>query len=350
MKYSKALIVSIEEAQQLASHFESDYLESWHLLIAFSNYPYSVAGSVLNDYPLEVDHFEDAAFHVVGKSYNKKGKYKVLSFSHRLTSLFKEAEAVAEATHAKELGSEHLLYAIISDRGTLATRILEFVGFSYEDKEGVLRINDLRKNLEQKAGWTKNDLKAIRSLHRGLNQAKQNMANMMGMPPSQSGGLEDYTRDLTELARSGQLEPVVGRDQEISRMIQVLSRKTKNNPVLVGDAGVGKTALALGLAQRVASGKVPHELAQMRVLELDLMNVVAGTRFRGDFEERMNNIIDDIEEDGKVILFIDELHTIMGSGSGIDSTMDAANILKPVIEIGRASCGKECRSRWSPYH
>ena len=157
---------------------------------------------------------------------------------------------------------------------------------------------------------------------------------MMGMPPTQSGGLEDYTRDLTELARSGQLEPVVGRDQEISRMIQVLSRKTKNNPVLVGDAGVGKTALALGLAQRVASGQVPHELAKMRVLELDLMNVVAGTRFRGDFEERMNNIIDDIEKDGKVILFIDELHTIMGSGSGIDSTMDAANILKPALARG----------------
>ncbi|WP_061593886.1 ATP-dependent Clp protease ATP-binding subunit [Streptococcus gordonii] len=334
MKYSKALIVSIEEAQQLASHFESEYLESWHLLIAFSNYPYSVAGSVLNDYPLEIDHFEDAAYHVVGKSYQKEGRFSILPFSHRLTTLFKEAKAIAEATHAKEVGTEHILYAIISDRGTLATRILEFVGFSYEDKEGLLRINDLRRNLEQKSGWTKNDLKAIRSLHKGFNQAKQNMANMMGMPPTQSGGLEDYTRDLTELARSGQLEPVVGRDQEISRMIQVLSRKTKNNPVLVGDAGVGKTALALGLAQRVASGQVPQELAKMRVLELDLMNVVAGTRFRGDFEERMNNIIDDIEKDGKVILFIDELHTIMGSGSGIDSTMDAANILKPALARG----------------
>ena len=334
MKYSKALIVSIEEAQQLASHFESEYLESWHLLIAFSNYPYSVAGSVLNDYSLEIDHFEDAAYHVVGKSYQKEGQFSILPFSHRLTTLFKEAKAIAEATHAKEVGTEHILYSIISDRGTLATRILEFVGFSYEDKEGVLRINDLRRNLEQKSGWTKNDLKAIRSLHKGFNQAKQNMANMMGMPPTQSGGLEDYTRDLTELARSGQLEPVVGRDQEISRMIQVLSRKTKNNPVLVGDAGVGKTALALGLAQRVASGQVPHELAKMRVLELDLMNVVAGTRFRGDFEERMNNIIDDIEKDGKVILFIDELHTIMGSGSGIDSTMDAANILKPALARG----------------
>ena len=334
MKYSKALIVSIEEAQQLASHFESEYLESWHLLIAFSNYPYSVAGSVLNDYPLEIDHFEDAAYHVVGKSYQKEGQFIILPFSHRLTTLFKEAKAIAEATHAKEVGTEHILYAIISDRGTLATRILEFVGFSYEDKEGVLRINDLRRNLEQKSGWTKNDLKAVRSLHKGFNQAKQNMANMMGMPPTQSGGLEDYTRDLTELARSGQLEPVVGRDQEISRIIQVLSRKTKNNPVLVGDAGVGKTALALGLAQRVASGQVPHELAKMQVLELDLMNVVAGTRFRGDFEERMNNIIDDIEKDGKVILFIDELHTIMGSGSGIDSTMDAANILKPALARG----------------
>ena len=334
MKYSKALIVSLEEAQKLAAHFQADYLESWHLLLAFSNYPYSVAGSVLNDYPLEVDDFEDAAYHVVGKSFQKESDFSILPFSHRLTALFEEGKAVAEVTYAKELGTEHLLYAIISDRGTLATRILEFVGFSYEDKEGVLRMKDLLKNLEQKAGWTKDNIKAIRSLHKGFQQAKQNMANMMGMSPTQSGGLEEYTRDLTELARSGRLEPVIGRDREISRMIQVLSRKTKNNPVLVGDAGVGKTALALGLAQRVASGQVPYELSKMRVLELDLMNVVAGTRFRGDFEERMNNIIDDIEEDGQVILFIDELHTIMGSGSGIDSTMDAANILKPALARG----------------
>ena len=334
MKYSKALIVSLEEAQKLAAHFQADYLESWHLLLTFSNYPYSVAGSALNDYQLEVDDFEDAAYHVVGKSFQKESDFSILPFSHRLTALFEEGKAVAEVTHAKELGTEHLLYAIISDRGTLATRILEFVGFSYEDKEGVLRMKDLLKNLEQKAGWTKDNIKAIRSLHKGFQQAKQNMANMMGMSPTQSGGLEEYTRDLTELARSGRLEPVIGRDREISRMIQVLSRKTKNNPVLVGDAGVGKTALALGLAQRVASGQVPYELSKMRVLELDLMNVVAGTRFRGDFEERMNNIIDDIEEDGQVILFIDELHTIMGSGSGIDSTMDAANILKPALARG----------------
>lgn len=156
----------------------------------------------------------------------------------------------------------------------------------------------------------------------------------MMKPPSTAGELSDFTRDLTEMARQGLLESVIGRDQEVSRMIQVLSRKTKNNPVLVGDAGVGKTALAYGLAQRIANGAIPYELKEMRVLELDMMSVVAGTRFRGDFEERMNQIIDDIEADGQIILFVDELHTIMGSGSGIDSTLDAANILKPALSRG----------------
>ena len=334
MKYSKALTESIESAQLLASHFETDYLESWHLLIAMANNPYSVAGSVLNDYPLEIDDFEKAAFHITGKIYQQEGSFTIWPFSHRMKVLFLTAERIAEAVHAKNLGTEHVLLAMLFDRGSLAARLLEFTGFSYEDKEGVLRMTDLRKNLEHKASWGKEDIKAIRHLNKNTDAAKQTMANMMGMPPSTSGGLEDYTRDLTEMARAGLLEPVVGRDKEISRMLQILSRKTKNNPVLVGDAGVGKTALALGLAQRVAAGQVPSELAKMRVLELDLMNVVAGTRFRGDFEERMNNIINDIEADGHVILFIDELHTIMGSGSGIDSTLDAANILKPALARG----------------
>ena len=334
MKYSKALIESLEAAQLLAGHFTTDYLESWHLLIALANNPYSVAGSVLNEFPVEVDGFEEAAFQITGQAYQKDGHFELLPFSYRLEELFEEAGQIAEAVRAKHVGTEHVLLAMLFDRGTLASRILEFTGFSYEDKEQGPKISDLRKVLEQRAGWGKEDIKAIRSLNKGVMAAKQTMANMMGMPVSTSGGLEDYTRDLTELARDGRLEPVIGRDQEISRIVQILSRKTKNNPVLVGDAGVGKTALALGLAQRVAAGQVPAELAKMRVLELDLMNVVAGTRFRGDFEERMNNIINDIEEDGHVILFIDELHTIMGSGSGIDSTLDAANILKPALARG----------------
>ena len=334
MNYSKALVESLEAAQLLAGHFATDYLESWQVLMALANNPYSVAGSALNEFPIEVDKLEEAAFDITGKEYQKQGGFDLLPFSHRLEELFTQAGQIAEAVHAKSLGTEHLLLAMLFDRGTLAARVLEAAGFGYDDKSAAPRFSDLRKVLEQRAGWGREEIKSIRSLNKNTASAKQTMANMMGMPPSTSGGLEDYTRDLTELARAGRLEPVIGRDEEISRMLQILSRKTKNNPVLVGDAGVGKTALALGLAQRVAAGQVPAELAKMRVLELDLMNVVAGTRFRGDFEERMNNIINDIEEDGYVILFIDELHTIMGSGSGIDSTLDAANILKPALARG----------------
>ena len=334
MNYSKALNECIESAYMVASHFGARYLESWHLLIAMSNHSYSVAGATLNDYPYEMDRLEEVALELTETDYSQDETFTELPFSHRLEVLFAEAEYVASVVHAKVLGTEHVLYAILHDGNALATRILERAGFSYEDQKDQVRIAALRRNLEERAGWTREDLKALRQRHRTVTDKQNSMANMMGMPQAQSGGLEDYTHDLTEQARSGKLEAVIGRDKEISRMIQILSRKTKNNPVLVGDAGVGKTALALGLAQRIASGDVPAEMAKMRVLELDLMNVVAGTRFRGDFEERMNNIIKDIEEDGKVILFIDELHTIMGSGSGIDSTLDAANILKPALARG----------------
>ena len=334
MKYSKALKECIDSAFLVASHFGAEYLESWHLLIAMANHSYSVAGATLNEFPYEIDRLEEVAVELTETKYSDKENYQELPFSHRLKVLLLEAEHVASVVHAKVLGTEHVLYAILHDGNALATRILEKAGFSYEDQKDQVKIAGLRRSLEARAGWTRDDLKALRQRHRTVADKQNSMANMMGMPQTPSGGLEDYTHDLTEQARSGKLEPVIGRDQEISRMIQILSRKTKNNPVLVGDAGVGKTALALGLAQRIANGNVPDEMAKMRVLELDLMNVVAGTRFRGDFEERMNNIIKDIEEDGKVILFIDELHTIMGSGSGIDSTLDAANILKPALARG----------------
>ena len=334
MKYSKALKECIDSAFLVASHYEAEYLESWHLLIAMANHNYSVAGATLNEFPYEIDRLEEVAAELTETKHSDKEEYQELSFSHRLKVLFLEAEHIASVVHAKVLGTEHVLYAILHDGNALATRILEQSGFSYEDKKDQVKIAGLRRKLEARAGWTREDLKALRQRHRSVADKQNPMANMMGMPQNPSGGLEDYTHDLTEQARSGKLEPVIGRDQEISRMIQILSRKTKNNPVLVGDAGVGKTALALGLAQRIASGDLPVEMAKMRVLELDLMNVVAGTRFRGDFEERMNNIIKDIEEDGQVILFIDELHTIMGSGSGIDSTLDAANILKPALARG----------------
>ena len=333
MKFSKALVESIESAQYFAGHFEGKFLETWHLLIAIKDNPYSVAGGALATFPFILDRVDELAYEVTGQVYKVKLELVERPYSKRLEALLKDAGEIAGVLHAKEVGTEHLLCAMLMDRGNTAVRILEEAGFGYSEQDD-LKMADLRRSLEQKAGWEKEDIKAIRQMRRGQPRNMTNMANMMGMPQTPSGGLEDYTRDLTELARQGALEPVIGRDDEIARMVQILSRKTKNNPGLVGDAGVGKTALALGLAQRVASGEVPVALSKMRVLELDLMNVIAGTRFRGDFEERMNNIIKDIEEDGHVILFIDELHTIMGSGSGIDSTLDAANILKPALARG----------------
>ncbi|HFI0256605.1 TPA: ATP-dependent Clp protease ATP-binding subunit [Streptococcus suis] len=335
MKISRGLQAVYEDAQLIAQRYNSDYLETWHLLLAFVINPDTIAGSVLAEYPADLSDYEHATYVVTDKVYREELEdFVILPSSKRTGELQVFAEKIAEIVKSKELGTEHVFMGMLLDKRSTASQILDKAGFHFEDSDDKIRFLDLRKNLEAKAGFTKEHLKAIRTLMKGGKPKQATVGNMMGMPQPQSGGLEDYTRDLTALAREGKMEPVIGRDAEISRMIQILSRKTKNNPVLVGDAGVGKTALALGLAQRVAAGDVPVSLAKMRVLELDLMNVVAGTRFRGDFEERMNNIINDIEEDGQVILFIDELHTIMGSGSGIDSTLDAANILKPALARG----------------
>ncbi|MDW8705944.1 ATP-dependent Clp protease ATP-binding subunit [Streptococcus suis] len=336
MKISTGLQRVFEDAQLVAQRYACDYLETWHILLSFVINHDTVAGAVLAEYPVSISDYEHATFVVTDKVYREELDHlHILPSSKRLDETANLAKKIAEVVKAKELGTEHLFMAMLLDKRSTACQILDKVGFHFEDSDDKIRFIDLRKTLETRAGFTKEDLKSIRSILKGGKAKPANAGQMMGMPPGpQTGGLEDYTRDLTALAREGKMEPVIGRDAEISRMIQILSRKTKNNPVLVGDAGVGKTALALGLAQRVASGDVPVSLSKMRVLELDLMNVIAGTRFRGDFEERMNNIINDIEEDGQVILFIDELHTIMGSGSGIDSTLDAANILKPALARG----------------
>ncbi|MGQ7372778.1 ATP-dependent Clp protease ATP-binding subunit [Streptococcus suis] len=336
MKISTGLQRVFEDAQLVAQRYACDYLETWHILLSFVINHDTVAGAVLAEYPVSISDYEHATFVVTDKVYREELDHlHILPSSKRLDETASLAKKIAEVVKAKELGTEHLFMAMLLDKRSTASQILDKVGFHFEDSDDKIRFIDLRKTLETRAGFTKEDLKSIRSIMKGGKAKPVNAGQMMGMPPGpQTGGLEDYTRDLTALAREGKMEPVIGRDVEIERMIQILSRKTKNNPVLVGDAGVGKTALALGLAQRVASGDVPVSLSKMRVLELDLMNVIAGTRFRGDFEERMNNIINDIEEDGQVILFIDELHTIMGSGSGIDSTLDAANILKPALARG----------------
>ncbi|MCC9876159.1 ATP-dependent Clp protease ATP-binding subunit [Streptococcus agalactiae] len=324
-------------AQFQAARYESHYLESWHLLLAMVLVHDSVAGLTFAEYESEVaiEEYEAATILALGRAPKEEiTDYQFLEQSSALKKILKLAENISIVVGAEDVGTEHVLLAMLVNKDLLATRILELVGFRGQDDGESVRMVDLRKALERHAGFTKDDIKAIYEL-RNPKKAKSgaSFSDMM-KPPSTAGDLADFTRDLSQMAVDGEIEPVIGRDTEISRMVQVLSRKTKNNPVLVGDAGVGKTALAYGLAQRIANGNIPYELRDMRVLELDMMSVVAGTRFRGDFEERMNQIIADIEEDGHIILFIDELHTIMGSGSGIDSTLDAANILKPALARG----------------
>ncbi|HGH7780120.1 TPA: ATP-dependent Clp protease ATP-binding subunit [Streptococcus agalactiae] len=335
--YSIKLQEVFRLAQFQAARYKSHYLESWHLLLAMVLVHDSVAGLTFAEYESEVaiEEYEAATILALGRAPKEEiTDYQFLEQSSALKKILKLAENISIVVGAEDVGTEHVLLAMLVNKDLLATRILELVGFRGQDDGESVRMVDLRKALERHAGFTKDDIKAIYEL-RNPKKAKSgaSFSDMM-KPPSTAGDLADFTRDLSQMAVDGEIEPVIGRDTEISRMVQVLSRKTKNNPVLVGDAGVGKTALAYGLAQRIANGNIPYELRDMRVLELDMMSVVAGTRFRGDFEERMNQIIADIEEDGHIILFIDELHTIMGSGSGIDSTLDAANILKPALARG----------------
>lgn len=335
--YSIKLQEVFRLAQFQAARYESHYLESWHLLLAMVLVHDSVAGLTFAEYESEVaiEEYEAATILALGRAPKEEiTNYQFLEQSPALKKILKLAENISIVVGAEDVGTEHVLLAMLVNKDLLATRILELVGFRGQDDGESVRMVDLRKALERHAGFTKDDIKAIYEL-RNPKKAKSgaSFSDMM-KPPSTAGDLADFTRDLSQMAVDGEIEPVIGRDKEISRMVQVLSRKKKNNPVLVGDAGVGKTALAYGLAQRIANGNIPYELRDMRVLELDMMSVVAGTRFRGDFEERMNQIIADIEEDGHIILFIDELHTIMGSGSGIDSTLDAANILKPALARG----------------
>ena len=338
--YSRKMQAIFHRAQLEAERFGSPFLETWHVLLAMLEVPGTVAYLTFTDFEdrIRAEEIETAAVLALEKSPTELSKSDIIDLraqSHALEAMLQEAEGIAKVTGAVEVGSEHVLMAFLLHKDLMVCRLLEVAGFQYKDDSDKPRIIDLRRSLERYAGLSKQDLKAIHDLRKPKKaKASGNFANMMQPPQSSTGELADYTKDLTAVAESGALDPVIGRDEEISRMIQVLSRKTKNNPVLVGEAGVGKTALALGLAQRIASGDVPFELADMRILELDMMSVVAGTRFRGDFEERMNQIIDEIEADGKIILFIDELHTIIGSGSGIDSTLDAANILKPALARG----------------
>src|SRR5688572_15274512 len=215
-----------------------------------------------------------------------------------------------ESRHLKNrhIGPEHLLLGIVREERSIAAEILMQYG---------LRVQDIREELARQTGTP----------------------NIM--PTSKDGSttpnLQEFTRDLTSDAAEGKLDPLVGREHEIERLIEILCRRTKNNPVLIGEAGVGKTAIIEGLAQRIVDRRVPSFLENKRVLSLDLSSIVAGTKYRGQFEERLKKIMAELKESSDNIVFIDELHTLVGAGSA-EGTLDAANILKPALSRGEIQC------------
>lgn len=298
-------------AEQLSAQFKHGYVGSEHLLLALCMEKSGVASNVLlaNDIDEEkVIRLIDEQIALPGRVAKKERE----GFTPKVESILDLAQELAESFDCEEIGTEHLLLAIISDADNLAIRLINTLSVNPQ-KLFADTLVAMGENLED----YKEQIKAT---------GRQNNANQ-GML------IDRYSRDLTALAAEGKLDPVVGRDAEITRMIQTLSRRTKNNPCLIGEPGVGKTAIVEGLAQRIVDGAVPETVADKRLLTLDLSAMVAGSKYRGEFEERIKRVISEVTMEGNILLFMDEVHTIIGAG-GAEGSIDASNILKPSLARG----------------
>lgn len=308
---AKAVLVI---AQEQAKYFRHQSIGSEHLLYALVIEEGGIAGKILRHSGIKPEDIKEEIEKLTGygsaRNYSQ-GLY--LPYSPRAKKILSFAGDEAKRLDAPNVGTEHILLGILRDDDILASRILRNFG---------LDLPKTRKIILKKIGV---DTKA--------NKPGVKKMNNQPRPEEGTPTLDSLARDLTALARAGKMDPVVGRTKEVQRLIQILSRRTKNNPVLVGEPGVGKTAIAEGLAQRIVSGEVPEEMTKKRLMMLDMGSMVAGTKYRGEFEDRMKKVIDEIYHDGNIILFIDELHTLIGAG-GAEGAIDASNILKPALARG----------------
>ena len=296
-------------AQESAQELGHGYVGSEHLLLGLLRREEGVAYRVLTEYGLTDEMVTGIVQRSMGRGSG--GLAPAQGLTPRAKSVVELAVAESRRMSAPYIGTEHLLMGILREGSNMALRILRTVGVDPRHMYA-----DLQKKLSESRPV---------AVSANPNAAKD--------PKKVGKTLAEFTRDLTESARQGKLDPVIGRDNEIRRVIQILSRRTKNNPCLIGEPGVGKTAIAEGLASKIVAGDVPEELLDKKVLSLDLSGMVAGTKYRGEFEERIKNTIEEIKNDGSVILFIDELHTIVGAGNA-EGAVDAANILKPALSRG----------------
>lgn len=296
----------LQYAQEAAQKFHHDYVGTEHILLGLVLNTDGIAGLLLNQLGLTPENVTRAIEQHVGWGQDSPTKLRLTPRTKRAMEL-----AVREANRLEQnyVGTEHMLAGILEEGSGMAVQILEDMDI---DPDLVSqRLSELMNDPAVEGGDA--------------------------VPSKNGSDLSQFGRDLNEWAKQGKIDPVIGREKEISRVIQILSRRTKNNPVLIGAPGVGKTAIAEGLAQRIITGNVPDSLLDKRIFSLDLASIVAGTKYRGEFEERIKRILDTIEQDDSIIRFIDEIHQLIGAGA-VEGAMDAANILKPALARGDLQC------------
>ena len=301
-----------QRAAEITSRYGHNQIDTEHILLALIEQPEGAISQILDFLKINEEILVERLDYVLKNSqkaaiFGSRGAGQIF-ITPRVKRIVDVANQEANRLKDEFISTEHLFLAIMSEKGSSASRILE--------EEGVVGERVYEAITSIRGGKKVTDPKA----------------------ESRYRALEKYSRDLTKLAREGKLDPVVGRDSEILRVIQILSRRTKNNPVMIGEAGVGKTAIVEGLAQKIAANDVPEILGGKRVVSLDMGAMIAGSRFRGEFEERLKAAVDDIKKaEGEVILFIDELHTVVGAGAA-SGAMDASNMLKPALARGELQC------------
>ena len=296
-------------AERAARNLKQSYVGTEHILFGLLRENTGVAATVLMENGVEMQQLKELIKDLIAPESMVMLAERD-GYSPRAEKVLEEAHRQAERFHSDKTGTEHILLAMLREGENVAVRLLNTMGISIQK----LYVEVLTAMGEDKSLY-KEDL--------GKKQKKKNAVSI----------LEQYSRDLTALAREGKLDPVIGREDEIRRVVQILSRRTKNNPCLIGEPGVGKTAVVEGLAMRIVTGDVPFTVQEKRVMTLDLSGMVAGNKYRGEFEERIKKVIKEVIEDGNIILFLDEMHTIIGAG-GAEGAIDASNILKPSLARG----------------
>ena len=315
-KFTKQAQSVLTLAKRAAVDFELGYIGTEHLLLGLLSEREGTAGRVLEEFQVDGKKLVELIDKLVTPT--DTGNVEILEkqpvYSPRTKSVLDGAVAEAQSTGCAKAGTEHLLLAMLRETDCVGTRLLYTMGVNIQKLYAAV-------------------LGAMGYDNESIQEEFQAARTMQSQKASITPALDQYSRDLTRMAAEGRLDPVVGRDREITRLIQILSRRTKNNPCLVGEPGVGKTAIAEGLAQRIIAGTVPDTIRDKRLVVLDLSGMVAGSKYRGEFEERIRKVVDEVRENQGILLFIDELHTIIGAG-GAEGALDASNILKPSLSRG----------------